>query len=56
MVLLDMNCAPPEFIRMVHEGKDAVPGGEGEDAGTFSCNYSKFSLNLFATEFWEHHI
>jgi hypothetical protein len=30
MVLPDMNCTPPEFICMVHGGKDVVPGGEGE--------------------------
>jgi hypothetical protein len=41
MVLSDMNCTPQEFICMVHGGKYAVPGGGGEDSGTFSCKYSK---------------
>jgi hypothetical protein len=41
MVLPDMNCTPQEFICMVHGGKYAVPGGGGEDSGTFSCKYSK---------------
>jgi hypothetical protein len=35
--------------------KYVVPGG-GEDAGTFSCKYSKLWQHLFATEFWAHHI